>query len=157
MEVHLGTTAVRFTEWVAAGKPNPALVQHLPYTSIYGSTRSRSELGLVEPSGKVTRIECKWQNVSGSVDEKFPYVLENALAVPESRILIVVGGNGFKPQAIEWLAHEGPIRGQMAGKTILVLRGLDALNSWVQREVSAGAFSAHPLAFESGDAVQANT
>lgn len=132
IEIHLGLTPVLFSEWVAAGSPSPALVKHLPYTSIYGSNRSKSEFGLVAPGGAITRIECKWQNVPGSVDEKFPYVVENALAVPERQVLIVVGGDGFKQAAIEWLMREGPARGAEVGKEIHVFRGVDALNSWVQ-------------------------
>jgi len=37
------------------------------------------------------RIECKWQQVSGSVDGKLPYLYLNSIeAMPESNIIIII-------------------------------------------------------------------
>ena len=83
----------------------PLLLKHVPYTSIYGHP-AVSEFVAVEPSGTRTRIECKWQQSSGSVDEKFPYVYLNALeAVPEEHVIILVDGGGAKPNAVAWLKN----------------------------------------------------
>ena len=50
------------------------------------------------------RIECKWQQVSGSVDEKLPYLYLNTIeAMPEKEITIIIDGDGWKKGAIEWL------------------------------------------------------
>jgi hypothetical protein len=50
------------------------------------------------------RIECKWQQSSGSVDEKFPYLYLNCIeAMPEKQIMIVVDGNGARSGAVSWL------------------------------------------------------
>lgn len=47
---------------------------------------------------------CKWQQSSGSVDEKFPYLYLNCIEVmPEDDIIIVVDGGGAKKGAIDWL------------------------------------------------------
>ncbi len=48
-------------------------------------------------------IECKWQNSSGSVDEKLPYLnlnIQNCYPVPA---LVLIDGGGMKPGAISWL------------------------------------------------------
>lgn len=58
-------------------------------------------------------IESKWQQTSGSVDEKFPYLTENVKKYPYSTI-ILLDGNGYKKQAEAWL------RGQIGGRLIHV-------------------------------------
>lgn len=47
-------------------------------------------------------IECKWQQTGGSVDEKFPFLIENIrlLGIPT---IIVADGGGHKPGAITWM------------------------------------------------------
>lgn len=51
-----------------------------------------------------TRIECKWQKVSGSVDEKLPYLFLNCFEkMLESHVIILLDGGGAKQGAIEWL------------------------------------------------------
>lgn len=83
------------------------LLMHVPYTTMYnhqGYTEFvlwKREAG--EPERKI-RIETKWQQESGSVDEKFPYTVMNAYkAYPEDEFVIVYGGEGFKEGAIRWL------------------------------------------------------
>jgi hypothetical protein len=50
------------------------------------------------------RIECKWQQVSGSVDEKLPYLYLNSIeAMPELSVMILIDGAGWKAGAIQWL------------------------------------------------------
>lgn len=50
-------------------------------------------------------FECKWQQVKGSIDEKYPYLVDNirTTAIPT---IILVGGNGYKPGALEWLKKQ---------------------------------------------------
>lgn len=57
-------------------------------------------------------IECKWQQAAGSVDEKFPFLVENIhlLGIPT---LIIVDGGGHKPGAVAWLKSQ--IGGALAG------------------------------------------
>ena len=79
------------------------LLKHVPYTNIYGNTRCRSEFLLCYKSRKV-RIECKFQESAGSVDEKLPYLYMNfTQSIPEEEAIIVIEGNGFKKGAKEWL------------------------------------------------------
>lgn len=79
------------------------LLKHVPYTSIYGNP-AVSEFVAIQSNGERVRIECKWQQTSGSVDEKFPYVYLNALeAMSEEHVIILVDGGGAKPNAVAWL------------------------------------------------------
>lgn len=55
------------------------------------------------PSGLV--IECKSQETPGSVDEKYPYTLENLKETGCAAILIIEG-NGPKTGAIEWCRQQ---------------------------------------------------
>lgn len=50
------------------------------------------------------RIECKWQQVAGSVDEKLPYLYLNSIeAMPEKMIMILIEGAGWKAGSLKWL------------------------------------------------------
>lgn len=89
---------------------NPALygtevlVRDVPYTTIYGHPGKTEFLIRSARFGLEVRIECKWQQSPGSVDEKFPYLYLNCLeCMPERRIIILVDGGGAKPGSIRWL------------------------------------------------------
>ena len=47
-------------------------------------------------------IECKWQQSSGSVDEKYPFLYHNIMrtGIPS---IIILDGSGYKPTAKKWL------------------------------------------------------
>ena len=55
------------------------------------------------PDGLV--IECKWQQVSGSVDEKYPYLLFNIIktAIPT---IVLIDGKGYRQAALKFLKDE---------------------------------------------------
>lgn len=55
------------------------------------------------PDGLI--IECKWQQVSGSVDEKYSHLRDNILETGIPTI-VVAGGNGYKPEALDWLKRQ---------------------------------------------------
>ena len=50
-------------------------------------------------------IECKWQQTPGSVDEKYPFLIEN---IEKARLttIILIDGDGYKPGALEWLRKQ---------------------------------------------------
>lgn len=55
---------------------------------------------------KKIRIECKWQQSPGSVDEKLPYLYLNAVEkYPEQDIIILLDGGGYKAGAKAWLEN----------------------------------------------------
>ncbi|MEE8056934.1 MAG: PD-(D/E)XK nuclease superfamily protein [Pseudomonadales bacterium] len=75
-------------------------------TTIYQSTRivdflitnkARFAEGLI--------IECKWQQSSGSVDEKYPFLLCNIIKTGVPTIVLLDGG-GYKPAAKTWLQNQ---------------------------------------------------
>lgn len=72
------------------------------HLSIYGTPQT-ADFYLWHPQrfrdGAV--IEVKYQAVSGSVDEKYPYTIAclKAIGLP---VFLVLGGGGAKPAAIEW-------------------------------------------------------
>jgi hypothetical protein len=71
-------------------------------------------------------VESKWQDIGGSVDEKFPYLLINIRERYPIPTLVVVHGGGCRPGAVEWL------RSGCDSKLIGVF-GLEEFLSWAQR------------------------
>lgn len=55
------------------------LLTNVPYQTIYDHKGKTEFLLISERLGLKIRIECKWQQSSGSVDEKLPYLYLNAL------------------------------------------------------------------------------
>jgi hypothetical protein len=77
---------------------------NVPFTTIYNHDGNTEFLLISERYNTCARIECKWQQVSGSVDEKLPYLYLNAIeAMPENTIIILIDGQGWKHGAIQWL------------------------------------------------------
>tara|TARA_R100000005_G_C4983101_1_gene192246 strand:- start:970 stop:1503 length:534 start_codon:yes stop_codon:yes gene_type:complete len=99
----LNISAIRFSQTKVRDN---ILLTHAPYTNIYGNTKCRSEF-LLCYKGRKIRIECKFQQSAGSVDEKLPYLYMNfTKAIKEKEAIIVVEGNGFKKGAKEWLREK---------------------------------------------------
>ncbi|MGC8864665.1 MAG: PD-(D/E)XK nuclease superfamily protein [Bacteroidales bacterium] len=82
------------------------LLKNVPFTTIYEHHGNTEFLLQSAKYNLKIRIECKWQQSSGSVDEKLPYLYLNALeAMPEEHIMIMIDGEGWKKGAIEWLKN----------------------------------------------------
>jgi hypothetical protein len=80
------------------------VLENAPYTTSYGHNGNTEFLLISEKYDMRIRIECKWQQVAGSVDEKLPYLYLNAIeAMPEDKIIILIDGAGWKLGAIKWL------------------------------------------------------
>lgn len=119
MVVGEGITAMDFRDWNPEEEGCEVLLRKVPYTSIYekyssrDTSTSKSEFMLVSRKhGLITRIEARWQRVSGSVDEKLPYMFENLRQIlldpeyPENHAIIVMDGGGAKEHARRWLEEE---------------------------------------------------
>lgn len=80
------------------------LLKNVPFETIYGH-KGNTEFLLISEKYKLRiRIECKWQQSAGSVDEKLPYLYLNTIeAMPEKDIMILIDGEGFKAGAKTWL------------------------------------------------------
>lgn len=101
-----GFKILRYSQW----KKNPEkygqelLLTNVPYETIYKHYGKTEFLLKSARYGLEIRIECKWQQVAGSVDEKLPYLYLNSIeAMPEKHIVVVIDGEGWKAGAIPWL------------------------------------------------------
>ena len=101
-----GFEIVRYRDWVK--KPDSygveLVLRNVPYESMYNH-RGYSEFMVVsERYNYRIRVECKWQQTAGSVDEKYPYLYLNCVEqMPENDIIIIADGGGAKDGAIAWL------------------------------------------------------
>jgi hypothetical protein len=136
---HRGFEVVAYSKWIKATQAfgEELLLKHVPYTTIYGHPGYTEFLVKSQRYGLNTRIECKWQQSSGSVDEKFPYLYLNCIeAMPENDIIIVAGGGGMKEGAIPWLkravSEKLYVSESMPQKKIQVL-SLDEFLRWANR------------------------
>lgn len=90
------------------------------YADFYIRSRDDYPIGLI--------IESKWQDVSGSVDEKLPYLVLNIKECYPCPAIIVLHGGGFRPGAEQWLRQQVDI------KLIHVFR-LEEFLSWCNRNL----------------------
>ncbi|PIR98023.1 MAG: hypothetical protein COT89_01555 [Candidatus Colwellbacteria bacterium CG10_big_fil_rev_8_21_14_0_10_42_22] len=84
-------------------------------TSIYETQRKCDFLVLNKekfPEGLI--IECKWQQSSGSVDEKYPFSLFNIIKIGVPTIILLDGG-GYKKAAMDWLKDQVDPRRALIG------------------------------------------
>ena len=122
-----GFQAVMYREWQKSPSlyGGELLLKNVPYNTIYGH-QGNTEFLLKSASRNIEiRIECKWQQAAGSVDEKFPYLYLNCIeTMPENHIIILVDGGGYKQGAINWLntaVNSRRYQSQNNGKTIQVM------------------------------------
>ena len=80
------------------------LIKNAPYVSTF-NTNSRTEfLAIDTDTDRHMRTEVKWQSAAGSVDEKFTYLMDNAVnAFPEKEVNLIIDGGGYKKGAREWV------------------------------------------------------
>src|SRR5580765_2590146 len=80
------------------------------------------------PEGLV--IESKWQDIAGTADEKFPYVVANIIAHSyPCPVVIVVYGGGVRAGALRWL------KDQVDGRRLVAVFSFEELLSWLQRNI----------------------
>ena len=78
----------------------------MPYTTLYDGRGYTEFLLISQIFNLEIRIECKWQQTAGSIDEKLPHVYLSAVnAVPENNVIILIDGPGFRDGAISWLKN----------------------------------------------------
>ena len=71
-------------------------------------------------------IESKWQQVSGSVDEKLPFLVNNIKQKFSLDAVIIIDGGGQKKGAIEW------VKKQIGGHLVDVFSMAD-FQKWVNK------------------------
>ncbi|WP_250311938.1 PD-(D/E)XK nuclease superfamily protein [Rickettsia endosymbiont of Oedothorax gibbosus] len=50
--------------------------------------------------------ESKWQQSSGSADEKYPYIILNIKKQSVYNTIIIIDGDGYKKGALQWLKNQ---------------------------------------------------
>ena len=101
-----GFVIVDYSKWIKDKTKfgQELLLKHVPFSSIYNHRGYTEFLLISKKLNKEIRIECKWQQSSGSVDEKLPYLFLNATSkMTEKEIMIIIDGGGWKEGAIPWL------------------------------------------------------
>jgi hypothetical protein len=73
-------------------------------------------------------IEVKWQQSTGSVDEKFPYLVYNIKECYPCPALVIADGGGQRPGALQWL------RAQAEGNLLAVF-SLAEFVAWANRNL----------------------
>ena len=73
-------------------------------------------------------IEVKWQQSTGSVDEKFPYLVYNIKECYPCPALVIADGGGQRPGALHWL------RDQVGGNLVGVY-SLAEFMAWANRNL----------------------
>lgn len=80
------------------------LLENVPFITVYEHKGNTEFLLISKKYNLQIRIECKWQQTNGSVDEKLPYLYLNTIeAMPEKSIMILIDGAGWKAGSIKWL------------------------------------------------------
>ncbi len=122
-----GFAAMEYADYARASAPGlfggderDLLLKNVPYETIYGH-QGKTEFLLLSPRrGLRFRIECKWQQSAGSVDEKFPYLIENCKNMPEPTVVILIDGKGYKDGALAWLKRAAAASAASGEKDIRV-------------------------------------
>ena len=82
------------------------LIRNYPFISIYGHKGNTEFYLLSKKYDCKIRIECKWQQVAGSVDEKYTYLYLNCVeTMTEIDIILLLDGGGYKKEAHDWLKN----------------------------------------------------
>lgn len=81
------------------------------------------------PDGLI--VESKWQTVSGSVDEKYPYLVRNIEDRYPLPTIIVLSGDGYKLGAEQWLK-------QQTGGNLVAVKSLTEFIKWLLDLMAAG-------------------
>lgn len=73
-------------------------------------------------------IESKWQSVGGTADEKLPYLCMNIKQRYPYPTIIVLGGEGWHPGAVEW------IQCQVDGERLLHVLSVEEFMKWCGKQ-----------------------
>lgn len=79
------------------------------------------------PGGLI--IESKWQEVGGSADEKFPYLVLNIQTCYPCQTIVIAGGSGARVGALRWL------RSQIDGTHLYNVFNIEEFMSWAMRNL----------------------
>lgn len=102
--------------------------QQVNYVGIYGSTLKMDFVICLKRFPKLG-IEVKSQNSSGSVDEKFPYIVKNIKERSPWPAIVVRSLKGAKKESVVWLCN------QVDGKKFVGCFDVGEFISWIHDQV----------------------
>lgn len=105
------------------------LLKNVPYTNMLGG-ESRGEFVLQRTNKGPVRIECRKQDVAGSVDEKIPYLIGNCYAFEEKDVILILEGEGMRKEAKRFAINAAK---SIAYKNVMVMT-LNQFKAWARRE-----------------------
>lgn len=124
-----GKTAEVVIDAVLSRKRLPFVPQYIIGPGIYG-TPIKVDFYIPTapkfPNGLV--IEAKWQESSGSADEKLPYLWLNIEHCFPCPAIVVIDGAGFREEAIAWLRSR-------VGGNLAAVYNLQEFVSWCNRSL----------------------
>ncbi len=106
------------------------LAKNVPYTNVFGSRAFGEFVLYLFGSGEI-RIECRSQNVAGSVQDKLPKLLEDCKCMPENKVIIILDGEGFSHNAKNWLKNSAL---SIYHKDIMVMN-FEEFKAWIRKEL----------------------
>ena len=119
-----GKTFENRIEYIIQGK-TANYESQVPYTNLYGSNRARMDFYI---NGKIDlNVECKFQKVSGSVDEKIPFCIENLLKQDKDGVLVLGGHHFYTPRGELILAWA---KEKLENERVSVVRA-DSFSDWL--------------------------
>jgi hypothetical protein len=119
-----------FRDFTRRLRPAKLFVAQYPIgNSIYGLPLF-ADFWLLGVSGYASglALEVKWQQSAGSVDEKFPYLVNNIQQCYPCPAIVIADGGGQRPGALQWL------RGQVA-ENLLAVHSLAEFLAWANRHL----------------------
>lgn len=105
------------------------LLKNVPYINMLGS-ESRGEFVLQIANKGSVRIECRKQDVAGSVDEKIPYLIGNCYSFEEKDVILILEGDGMRAAAKKFAINAAKA---IAYKNVRVMT-LNQFKTWAHRE-----------------------
>lgn len=133
----LGVEMVQFRDYDPSnfGSTDRLCVKNAPHITPYGG-RGRHEFELINVVPGNVRIECRAQYVSGTADEKLPYLFESVLIGTEQVGWIILDGDGFRSGAKETITKKA---NAVTHKKIKVFSSFKQWESWIN--VVLGTFN----------------
>lgn len=119
---------VQIRQWAEGGGNGDlfapqVLWKNRPYKNLAGGN-SRGEFVYHDFQFHEIRIECRWQQVPGSCDEKLPCFIWNARdAMPEPEVWLVLDGGGTRTRWLTWAQQQAK---QITSKTIRIVNLAEA-------------------------------
>lgn len=130
----IGFQSIDYKTW----KENPdqykgnVLIRNYPYRKVTGGNGRMEFLLKSDELLYRTRVECRSQRVSGSVEEKLFWLYDNSTSDwHEDNTIIILEGNGFAPKTVEWF--KAKCRQTPTGKSVRVF-SLDEFVRWAEHK-----------------------